>query len=101
MPFLSLVHLRELRCPQCSDVLAAAGARSFIVNSERSPIGFAEGDPPAEMVVELTCKNGHAQELNVPNEISAEETMSTPDDAPIAVDAVLTSGTTESGRELR
>ncbi|MBV9270449.1 MAG: hypothetical protein JO165_05100 [Candidatus Eremiobacteraeota bacterium] len=97
---MSLVHLRELRCPQCSALVAEAGARSFIVNAEDSPIGFAQDDPPAEMVVELTCENGHVQELNVPNEISAEETLSTPDDAPIAVDAVLTGGTTEGGREL-
>ena len=100
MPFLSLVHLRELRCPQCSAVVAQAGARSFIVNGEGSPVAFAEDDPAAEMTVEFTCENGHAQELNVPIEIGAEETMATPEDAPIAVDAVLTGGTTESGREL-
>ena len=52
------------------------------------------------MLVELACKNGHVQELNVPIEIAAEETLSTPDDAPIAVDARLLSGTTEGGAEL-
>ena len=100
MPFLSLVHLRELRCPQCSALLAEPGARSFIVNEEGSPVTFAQDDPPAEMVIEMRCEKGHIQELNVPNEIAAEETLSTPDDAPLAVDAVLTGGTTEGGREL-
>jgi len=100
MPFLSLVHLRELRCPQCSVVVAEAGARSFIVNGDAEPIAFAEDDPPAEMVVQLTCENGHVQELNVPNEIAAEETMYTPEEAPIATDAILSGGSTESGREL-
>ena len=58
MPFLSLVHLRELRCPECSDILAQAGARSFIVNPEGSPIGFAEGDPPAECWSSSPAKMG-------------------------------------------
>lgn len=100
MPFLSLVHLRDLRCDECSLLLAPAGARSFIVNGEGSPVGFAQDDPPAEMLVELACENGHVHELNVPNEIAAEETLSTPEEAPIAVDAVLTGGTTEGGQVL-
>ena len=52
------------------------------------------------MAVQLTCPNGHAVELNVPNEIAAEETLTTPDEAPIAADAVVVSGMTEKGEEL-
>jgi hypothetical protein len=81
-------------------VVAAAGARSFIVNLDGDPVQFSAGDPPAEMVVHLLCSNGHANELNVPNEISAEESMVTPDEAPIAADACLISGTTETGKTL-
>jgi hypothetical protein len=36
----------------------------------------------------------------VPNEIGAEESMNTPDEAPIGADACLISGTTESGKAL-
>ena len=98
--FLSLVHLNELRCEECKELLAEAGARSFIVSRNADPVQFSPDDPPAEIVVHLLCRNGHANELNVPNEISAEESMSTPDDAPIAADACLISGTTESGKAL-
>lgn len=98
--FLSLVHLNELRCEECGEVLADPGARSFILNAEGDPIAFSAEDPPAEMVVHLLCSRGHASELNVPNEISAEESMTTPDEAPIGADACLISGTTESGKAL-
>lgn len=98
--FLSLVHLAELRCEECSDLLAQPGARSFIVNADGDPVQFSHNDPPAEMVVQLLCPNGHASELNVPNEISAEESIGTPDEAPIGADACLISGTTESGKAL-
>jgi hypothetical protein len=100
VPFLSLVHLRELTCAQCGKVLAAAGARSFIVDADGNPAHFSKDDPPAEIVVELTCRNGHATELNVPNEIAAEETLTTPEEAPIATDAVILSGTSEAGKAL-
>jgi hypothetical protein len=98
--FLSLVHLKELRCEECSQPLAQAGARSFIVNLDGDPVEFSAGDPPGEMLVHLLCSNGHANELNVPSEISAEEAMMTPDEAPIGADACLISGTTESGKAL-
>lgn len=98
--FLSLVHLTEMRCEECGEVLAPAGARSFIVTLDGDPVEFSPDDPPAEMVVHLLCSNGHGSELNVPNEIAAEESMSTPDEAPIGVDACLISGTTESGKAL-
>jgi hypothetical protein len=98
--FLSLVHLTELRCEQCGDVLAEPGARSFIVTPGADPVVFSSEDPPAEMVVQVLCRCGHANELNVPNEISAEESLNTPDEAPIAADACLISGTTESGKAL-
>ena len=52
------------------------------------------------MTVEMACPNGHASTLLVPNEISAEETLMIPDRAPIAADAVVRSGTTESGKQL-
>jgi hypothetical protein len=98
--FLSLVHLRELRCAECSALLAQAGGRSFIVDGQGDPQNFSEDDPPAELVVHLLCPNGHLNELNVPNEISAEESLQTPDDAPVGTDACLISGTTESGKAL-
>jgi hypothetical protein len=98
--FLSVVHLRDLPCHACNEMLATAGARSFIVGSDGNPMNFSEEDPPAEMVVQLACRNGHVTELNVPNEISAEESLQTPDDAPIGVDAYAVSGTTEGGRSI-
>lgn len=98
--FLSLVHLSELRCEECREVLAEPGARSFIVTLDRDPVEFSTDDPPAEMVVHLLCRNGHATEVNVPNEIGAEESMTTPDEAPLGADACLISGTTESGKAL-
>ncbi|HLI97353.1 MAG TPA: hypothetical protein VKT72_14890 [Candidatus Baltobacteraceae bacterium] len=98
--FLSLVHLRELRCEECSELLAQPGARSFIVDAQGNPLLFSADDPPAEMVVEVLCPNGHGNELNVPNETSAEESLNTPDDAPSGADACLISGTTESGKAL-
>jgi hypothetical protein len=98
--FLSLVHLRELQCEECSALLAQPGARSFIVDAQGDPLPFSAEDPPAEMVVHVLCPNGHSTELNVPNEISAEESLNTPDDAPIGLDACLISGTTESGKPL-
>jgi hypothetical protein len=98
--FLNLVHLRDLRCQTCNALLAEAGARSFIVDSDGDPIRFSQDDPPAEMVVQLACPDGHVTELNVPNEISAEESIQTPDDAPIGADAYAVSGTTESGKSI-
>jgi hypothetical protein len=98
--FLSLVHLTQLRCEECKDILAEPGARSFIVTLDGDPVRFSPDDPPAEMVVHLLCRNGHANELNVPNEISAEESLNTPDEAPLGADACLISGTTESGKPL-
>lgn len=100
MPFLSIVHLRELRCAQCERQLAAAGARSFIVDAQGNPLLFSADDPPAEMVVQLACLSGHTSELNVPNEVAAEEALITPEDAPIGADACVISGTTESGAAL-
>jgi hypothetical protein len=81
-------------------VLAIAGARSFIVDSNGDPVRFSPDDPPAELIVQLACPSGHVTELNVPNEISAEESMQTPEDAPVAQDAYVASGTTESGKSL-
>lgn len=100
MAYLSLVHLRDLTCEHCRAVIAQAGARSFIVDGGGNPMNFSQDDPPAEMVVQLGCPNGHTIELNVPNEIAAEEAMTTPDEAPIAADATVVSGMTESGKEL-
>ncbi|MDP9016807.1 MAG: hypothetical protein M3N19_00610 [Candidatus Eremiobacteraeota bacterium] len=91
MPFLDVVHVRERRCASCGDRLAQAGARSFIVDSDGLPVAFSQDDPPQTMDVVLTCSSGHANTLNVPGDVSAEATMMTPDDAPIAVDAVLAS----------
>ena len=100
MPFLSLVHLRDFSCETCFVPIAEAGARSFIVDAQGDPVLFAQDDPPAEMIVHLTCRNGHDTPLTVPNEISAEETLQTPEVAPVATDAVLISGKTEGGKAL-
>lgn len=87
--FLSLVHLRELRCESCNVLLADAGARSFIVDADGNPVTFPDDQPPEELVVHLACPNGHVTELDVPAEIAAEDSLDTPDDAPIGVDAYL------------
>jgi hypothetical protein len=98
MPFLAIVHLQALRCAVCGAPLAQPGARSFVVDPRGLPVSFDPTDPPAEMNVEIACLNGHATPLLVPNEISAEETLMTPERAPIAADATVCSGTTESGK---
>ena len=89
MIYLALVHLRDLACEACGAPLAVAGARSFIVDDRDEPLGFAETAVPVEMTVELRCPLGHATQLFVPNEIGAEETMRTPDEAPIGADAFV------------
>ena len=89
MPFLALVHLRELRCGQCNTLLADAGARSFLVDKGGEAINFSEGEPPEEMTVAVFCPQRHENVLYVPNEIAAEETLYTPEDAPIARDATF------------
>lgn len=90
MPFLAVVHLRELVCPECGAVIAAPGARSFVVDPQGAPILFDEQNMPGEMSLTIACPSGHVATLLVPNEVSVEETMVTPDAAPIAADAVLT-----------
>lgn len=100
MPFLAVAHLRDARCPECDFTLAVPGARSFIVSPDGYPVHFDPGDPPAEMTVELACPNGHALTLLLPNDVAAEETSTIPERAPIGRDALLRSGTTESGRSL-
>lgn len=97
MPFLSLVHLKTCVCARCGAVLGAPGARSFVVDAGGTPINFSENDAPAEMLVEIACPNGHVTELAVPLEISAEESLLTPDDAPIGRDAILVGEATDSG----
>lgn len=88
-PFLDLVHVRERRCATCGDPLAQPGSRSFIVDDSGDPVNFDAENPPQAMRVALLCVNGHPTTLDVPQDISAEETLMTPDDAPIAVDAQL------------
>jgi hypothetical protein len=100
MPYLSIVHLRDLVCATCRAPLAVAGARSFIVDDAGEPIRFADDDAPAEMEVEIVCPNRHVTTLLVPNEIAAEETLRTPEASPLGSDAILRDGTTESGRPL-
>jgi hypothetical protein len=100
VPFLAIVHLRALACPDCGAGVAEPGARSFIVDPQGAPVAFDTGDPPAEMIVALACPRGHTVALAVPNEISAEETLTTPENAPLGPDAVLQSGKTESGASL-
>lgn len=97
MPFLAVIHLRAAQCPECGTPLAAAGARSFVVDDRGLPVFFDPADPAAELTLELACPNGHALELLVPNEVAAEEASAIPAGAPIGVDAVLRLGRTESG----
>ncbi|MEO6913529.1 MAG: hypothetical protein ABI182_05855 [Candidatus Baltobacteraceae bacterium] len=87
MPFLNLVHLRELHCAVCKAELAVPGSRSFVVDENGDPVLFKEDQEPAEMIVEIVCPNGHTTEAAVPNELAAEPSLQTPDDAPIALDA--------------
>lgn len=89
MPFLAVVHLRDLGCQECGAQIAAPGARSFVVDLEGAPILFEEDGMPSEMALTIACARGHLSTLLVPNEVSVEETMATPDAAPIAADAVL------------
>lgn len=89
MPFLALVHLRERRCLQCNALLGAAGARSFVVDDNGDPLNFSQDEPPEELRVELVCENGHATTLRVPDDLGAEDTLVTPDGAPIARDAMF------------
>jgi hypothetical protein len=100
VPFIAIVHLRELRCPECDVPVAEAGARSFVVDSEDAPVWFAADDAPAELEVDVYCANGHAARLLLPNEVGAEEAASVPESAPLGPDAVLESGLTESGKAL-
>jgi hypothetical protein len=100
MPFLNLVHVRELRCKTCIALLAPAGARSFIVDAEHNPAAISVDDPAAQIVVRLTCPNGHVTVLTVPNDVAAEEALMTPDNAPIAVDACIASSGTQSREAL-
>ena len=89
MPFLAVVHLRELRCKTCDAPLAEAGARSFIIDDHDEPVWFEADAVPEEMTLVITCPNGHPEEIFVPNEVGAEETLLTPEDAPLGTDAVL------------
>ena len=100
MPFLAIVMLAPARCPRCGAAIASPGSRSFVVDSQGNPAYFDPDDPPAEMVVEIPCPNGHPVTLLVPNEVSAEESLTIPAQAPIAADAVLRSGATESGAPI-
>jgi hypothetical protein len=59
------------------------------VDERGEALNFSTEEPPDEMTVEIACPNGHTAILYVPNEIGAEETLVTPDDAPIGRDAVL------------
>lgn len=89
MPFLALVHLRELRCEQCNELLAVPGARSFLIDAGGEAVNFSQDEPPEEMTAAIFCSRKHENVLYVPNEISAEETLYTPEDAPIARDAIM------------
>jgi hypothetical protein len=89
MPFLALVHLRERRCPECDALLGAAGARSFVIDVHGNPVNFSQDEPPDEMRVEVVCQNGHSTTLSVPEDLGAEETLATPEGAPIGRDAMI------------
>jgi hypothetical protein len=100
MPFIAIVHLRELHCPECGLPIAEAGARSFVVGADGAPVWFADEHMPSELVVDVSCENGHPARLLLPNEVGAEEAGNVPEGAPFAPDAVLESGVTDSGKVL-
>jgi hypothetical protein len=100
VPFIAIVHLRDLRCPECGLQIAEPGARSFVVDADDTPVWFAPDDAPAELAVDVTCDNGHPVRLLLPNEVSAEEASTVPEKAPFGPDAVVVSGVTESGKTL-
>ncbi|HTZ55910.1 MAG TPA: hypothetical protein VMB20_12685 [Candidatus Acidoferrum sp.] len=89
MPFLALVHLRERRCADCNALLGEAGARSFVIDQRGDPVNFSQDEPPEEMQAVLVCQNGHSTTLRVPDDLGAEETLATPDGAPIGRDAMI------------
>ena len=89
MPFLALVHLRERRCADCNALLGAAGARSFVIDERGDPVAFSQEEPPEELRVELVCQNEHTTTLLVPEDLGAEDTLVTPDGAPIGRDAII------------
>ena len=89
MPFFAVVHLREFNCPECGARIAEPGARSFVVDPQGAPVLFDEQNMPGEMTLTIACPGGHVATLLVPNEVAVEETMITPDAAPIAPDAIL------------
>lgn len=89
MPFLAVVHLRDLVCRECGAEIAAPGARSFVVDPQGAPVLFDEQSMPSEMALTIACPLGHLSTILVPNEVGVEETMATPEAAPIAADAVL------------
>jgi hypothetical protein len=100
VPFIAIVHLRAVRCPDCGVPVADAGSRSFVVDAEDTPVWFASDDAPAELAVDVTCDNGHPIRLLLPNEVAAEEASTVPEKAPFGPDAVIASGLTESGKTL-
>ena len=89
MPFLALVHLRDLRCAECNELLAVAGARSFLTDAHGEAINFSQEEPPDEMTAAIYCSRKHENLLYVPNEVAAEETLFTPEEAPIGRDATM------------
>lgn len=89
MPFLALVHLLERRCAQCGALLAVPGSRSFLVDERTEPVNFSEAEPPEALTAALVCPSGHQTVLRVPEDVSAEEALAVPDDAPIARDATI------------
>jgi hypothetical protein len=89
VPFVAVLHLRPLACPRCGAPITAPGARSFVVDAEGSPVLFAADAACETMTVEIPCANGHAVLLRVPEDVSAEEALMTPEDAPVAQNATL------------
>jgi hypothetical protein len=100
MPFIAIVHLRELQCPECGLPIAEAGARSFVVDTDGAPVWFGDADMPSEIAVDISCENGHLVRLLLPNEVGAEEAANVPEGAPFAPDAVLEQSFNESDKVL-
>jgi len=70
-------------------MLAVAGARSFVVDGAGEPVYFSESQALTGMRVALVCENGHTTRLSVPEDVAAEATLMTPEEAPIGRDAAL------------
>ena|ERR1700681_1266054 len=98
MPGINVAFPSAFACPECSAVLAAAGARSTLTDESGALILFNDGDPPAQLTIALKCPNGHR--VAPPDDSTIEWWFVSPKDAPEGCAAVAVRGKTASGREI-